>query len=273
MNSQMNTQPPFVSQPQPPVPACNPASASTPAPAANRRPGAIRAVAVLGFVQAGFNVMGAFMSLQGAGQLADFGLRRTSVGSSLTILGLLGLASAALLIIGGLTVLRGKALVITVGASVSILLSVWWAIEFDYVRQLQMMALMMAALPIVTLGLLFGTAARAWVRFDLPSIPTTAGTRAAEAPATATPNTATPYTAVPNHAVPNTADPNTATPNHAVPDIDRTVVSNPARPAAKGSAPAGWEADPTGRHQVRYWDGAAWTVHVADNGVTGTDPL
>ena len=36
---------------------------------------------------------------------------------------------------------------------------------------------------------------------------------------------------------------------------------------------AGWQVDPTGRHQVRYWDGAGWTVHVADNGITGTDPL
>lgn len=192
MNAPMNAQPPFASQPQPPVPSSDPAAARTPA-AANRRPGAIRAVAVLGFVQAGFNVMGAFMSLQGAGQLADFGLRRTSVGSSLTILGLLGLASAALLIIGGLTVLRGKGLIITVGASVSILLSVWWAIEFDYVRQIQTMALMMAALPIVALGLLFGTTARAWVRFELPSVPTTAGsTRPAGAPGAAAPNAATP---------------------------------------------------------------------------------
>ena len=26
----------------------------------------------------------------------------------------------------------------------------------------------------------------------------------------------------------------------------------------------GWEPDPTGRHQYRYFDGAAWTDHVAD---------
>ena len=28
-----------------------------------------------------------------------------------------------------------------------------------------------------------------------------------------------------------------------------------------------------GRHQLRYWDGTAWTEHVSTNGVTGTDPL
>jgi tetratricopeptide (TPR) repeat protein len=34
---------------------------------------------------------------------------------------------------------------------------------------------------------------------------------------------------------------------------------------------AGWVTDPFGRHQYRYWDGNAWTAHVADNGVAGTD--
>lgn len=244
----MDNQPPLAPQPRPTGsahpndrsisgPIHEPATAPTPAPAPaptgeSRRPGAVRAVAVLGFVQAGFNAMGAVMGLSGAGQLAEFGLRRTSVGSSLTILGLFGLASAGLLIIGGLTVLKGKALIITVGATGSILLSIWWAIEFDFIRQLQTTALMMAVLPIVALGLLFGTPARSWVRFELPSVPT-AG----------------------NSATPPPAGMSTAA--HSAPM----------------SAPAGWQADPTGRHQVRYWDGAVWTVHVADNGITGTDPL
>lgn len=33
-----------------------------------------------------------------------------------------------------------------------------------------------------------------------------------------------------------------------------------------------WLADPTSRHQTRYWDGRAWTGHVADNGVAAFDP-
>lgn len=37
--------------------------------------------------------------------------------------------------------------------------------------------------------------------------------------------------------------------------------------------PAAWHPDPTGRHQFRYWDGAAWTDHVADDGITKADPL
>lgn len=35
----------------------------------------------------------------------------------------------------------------------------------------------------------------------------------------------------------------------------------------------GWFPDPTGRHDHRWWDGAAWTAHVADTGVAGLDAL
>lgn len=34
---------------------------------------------------------------------------------------------------------------------------------------------------------------------------------------------------------------------------------------------AGWLSDPGGRHQLRYWDGKAWTHHVADDGVQAVD--
>ena len=37
------------------------------------------------------------------------------------------------------------------------------------------------------------------------------------------------------------------------------------------NSPANWYDDPTGRHQHRYWDGTAWTSHVSDNGIQGTD--
>ncbi len=39
------------------------------------------------------------------------------------------------------------------------------------------------------------------------------------------------------------------------------------------TAPAGWHPDPRGRHQQRYWDGSAWTDHVADAGVATIDPV
>lgn len=40
-----------------------------------------------------------------------------------------------------------------------------------------------------------------------------------------------------------------------------------------GLPPAGWYSDPAGRHRHRFWDGSAWSAHVADDGVTAVDPL
>ncbi len=36
---------------------------------------------------------------------------------------------------------------------------------------------------------------------------------------------------------------------------------------------AAWHPDPTGRHELRYWDGTQWTEHVSDSGVQSTSPL
>jgi hypothetical protein len=52
----------------------------------------------------------------------------------------------------------------------------------------------------------------------------------------------------------------------------RTSLPVPA--AAEGqttAVPAGWKADPTGRHQFRYWSGTGWTDNVADNGEQSRD--
>ena len=37
--------------------------------------------------------------------------------------------------------------------------------------------------------------------------------------------------------------------------------------------PANWYADPTGRHELRYFDGSQWTVNVSDAGHGSTDPI
>jgi hypothetical protein len=37
--------------------------------------------------------------------------------------------------------------------------------------------------------------------------------------------------------------------------------------------PEGWDPDPFGRHQLRYWDGQQWTDAVEDFGVLGSDPV
>ena len=40
----------------------------------------------------------------------------------------------------------------------------------------------------------------------------------------------------------------------------------------ESTVPAGWYADPSGRFELRYWDGSAWTEHVSRAGQQYTDP-
>ncbi len=40
----------------------------------------------------------------------------------------------------------------------------------------------------------------------------------------------------------------------------------PAPPDPTALPPPMWAVDPSGRHQLRYWDGAGWTDYVSDNG-------
>ena len=58
------------------------------------------------------------------------------------------------------------------------------------------------------------------------------------------------------------------------PNSDRSALA----PAAVESGPpdrafAAWLTDPTGRHELRYFDGTGWTAHVANSGVTSLDSL
>ena len=42
--------------------------------------------------------------------------------------------------------------------------------------------------------------------------------------------------------------------------------------AVNPSVPAAWYKDPSGRYELRYWNGTAWTEHVARDGRQFTDP-
>ena len=47
--------------------------------------------------------------------------------------------------------------------------------------------------------------------------------------------------------------------------------SNPAEPVRADKALTAWLADPTGRNELRYFDGSGWTEHVANRGVISSD--
>ncbi|HEV3226717.1 MAG TPA: DUF2510 domain-containing protein [Acidimicrobiales bacterium] len=50
---------------------------------------------------------------------------------------------------------------------------------------------------------------------------------------------------------------------------DSMLAGAQAAPASAGT----WAADPSGRHEQRYWDGSVWTEHVQSGGVQSTDPI
>lgn len=58
------------------------------------------------------------------------------------------------------------------------------------------------------------------------------------------------------------------------PAAGTVVPEGPSSPAgaALGGTDPGWFRDPFVRHEQRYWSGDAWTEHVSDGGVPGTDP-
>jgi len=41
--------------------------------------------------------------------------------------------------------------------------------------------------------------------------------------------------------------------------------------ATSPNVPANWSPDPSKRYELRYWNGSAWTAHVATGGVQSTD--
>ncbi len=57
----------------------------------------------------------------------------------------------------------------------------------------------------------------------------------------------------------------------SLPGSSVTLASLTATNEAVPAVPAGWKADPTGRHQFRYWDGFHWTENVADAGQQSRD--
>lgn len=54
--------------------------------------------------------------------------------------------------------------------------------------------------------------------------------------------------------------------------VEPAAVAETTAAASTSAAPAGWYADPSGRFELRYWDGSQWTEHVSRAGQQFTDP-
>lgn len=50
-----------------------------------------------------------------------------------------------------------------------------------------------------------------------------------------------------------------------------SAAATTASAGATPNVPADWYKDPSGRFELRYWNGSAWTEHVATGGTQSTD--
>jgi hypothetical protein len=67
----------------------------------------------------------------------------------------------------------------------------------------------------------------------------------------------------------NSSVPSSAVASDPSTPVTTSVTTNSATTSA--AAPAAWYPDPSKRFELRYWDGAEWTEHVARGGQQFTD--
>lgn len=142
-------------------PAGHPPGSYPQGPPGQVKPGVVTGAAVLAFIQGGLLVVAGIVTLAGGSALSDLdvSVSRTYSGV-LTVLGVLTLVSAGLLIAGGVTVQQRKPGLLIAGAVLSLLLSLWWAVQFGVVEG----ALTFAVMPIISLSLILGATTRTWMR-------------------------------------------------------------------------------------------------------------
>jgi surface antigen len=100
----------------------------------------------------------------------------------------------------------------------------------------------------------------------------TAFVRRAAIAGTTTPaaSTTTATTASTTASFPSTASTQASTPVYTA--TQTSTQPNTASSVGDATAPAAWYPDPSGRYELRYWNGSAWTEHVSRNGQQFTDP-
>ncbi len=134
-------------------------------PAKPPKPGAVKAAAVLAFVQGGIILFAGIGTLSGGAGLNDLGVRGTgNIGDTLTILGVLALISAGLLIAGGVSAFNKHSSLLIAGSGLSLVLSVWWMIQFDFFSAVLIWSLLLAAMPIISVALILGRTAQTWMK-------------------------------------------------------------------------------------------------------------
>jgi hypothetical protein len=109
------------------------------------------------------------------------------------------------------------------------------------------------------------TAAKTSDRTDVPASPPSEVPEAVQEPASA--NT------VPTEDADESTDGLPEGGSRAQPELVDATPNPPVPATGPAFVPATWGPDPSGRHELRFWDGKSWTEHVSDRGQQSKDPL
>lgn len=147
-------------QPGYPSPGFPPVGYGVP-PAKPRPPGVVKAAAVLAYIQGGILVVAGIGLLSSSTTFSDFGVKnRYTV--TVMIMSIVALLAGGLLIAGGVQAYNRKRALMIAGSAISLGLSIWWIIRFEFFGPVLVWSLLLAVLPVLCISLMTGAAGRVW---------------------------------------------------------------------------------------------------------------
>jgi hypothetical protein len=133
-----------------------------PVPAGPVRPGAVTAAAVLAFVQGGVVLISGIVLLSVVNEISRRVDGYTGGKTEAWILTIAVILAGALLIAGGVQILKGPTGVVIGGAALSLLISVYFLVRSEFNAAVVWLALSYAVLPVIILAFALGAGARSW---------------------------------------------------------------------------------------------------------------
>ena len=131
-------------------------------PARPPKPGGAVAAAVLGYIQAGFVLIGGLSLFSGA---AGFEILDTRLGGELTVVAILAVIAGGLLVAGATTLLNRRPALLNVGAALSLVISIYFVVRLSHLEfGVVWVPVIYAVLPVLAIALAAGREVRAWVR-------------------------------------------------------------------------------------------------------------
>lgn len=131
-------------------------------PAGPTRPGSVTAAAVLAFVQGGIVVISGIVLLSVVNEVSRRVEGFSGDKTEAWLVTIAVLIAGALLIAGGVQLIKGPTGVVILGSVISLLISVYFLVRTEFNSAVVWLALSYAVLPIIVLAFAFGTGARTW---------------------------------------------------------------------------------------------------------------